>query len=60
VNDNATVRELIQEAMDQMSERGNTAVRIPVVTCGGVRYDMDIAIARINGAPCCRTAPLLQ
>lgn len=60
MNDDATVRELIQEAMDQMTERGCTAVRIPVFACGGVRYDMHVAIARINGEPCCRVAPLLQ
>ena len=60
MNDTTTVAELLQEAMDQMSERGQHAVRIPVVTRGGVRFDMDIVIARINGAPCCRTAALLQ
>jgi hypothetical protein len=60
MNDRSTVAELLQEAMDQMSERGRTAVRIPVCTRGGVRYDMDITIARINGAPCCRAAALLQ
>ncbi len=60
MNERTTVQELIQAAIDRMSERGRTAVRIPVVTCGGVRYDMDIAIARINGEPCCRMAQLLQ
>jgi len=60
MNDRSTVAELLQEAMDQMSERGRDAVRIPVVTRGGVRFDMDIKIARINGERCCRTAALLQ